>query len=88
MARPKVDQEVFHISLSSLVQSSSNPIYAGAYRDYDIAAILDTNLPRSLSTDHGKCGRCVEGSSPDRAGTGNSSEKMGKVNSPHAHLLR
>jgi len=41
MARPKVKQEIFLISVSTFVYCSSNPIYAGVCRVYDIAAILD-----------------------------------------------
>lgn len=58
--------------LEYFLYCSSNPIYAGAYRGYDIAAILDKNLPKSLATDHGKCDRSAGGSSIDCAGTGNS----------------
>lgn len=72
MARPKVEQEIFLISLSTYVYHSSIPIYAGAYRDFDIAAILDTDLPKNLATDCGKHGRSADGSSLDHAGTGNS----------------
>lgn len=47
----------------SFVYCSSNPIYAGAHRGYDTAAILDTNLPKTLATHHGKCGCSANGSS-------------------------
>lgn len=72
MARPKMEQEIFLFSLSTFVFHSSNPIHVRAYRCYDIAAILDTNLPKSLATDHGQRGCSADGSSLDPAGTGNS----------------
>lgn len=46
MARLQVEQETFPISLSTFVCFSSNPIFAGACRGYDIATFLDTNLPK------------------------------------------
>lgn len=67
MARPNVEQEIFLIVLSTFVYCSLNPIYAGAYRGYDVAAILDTNL----ATDRGKCGHSADGSSLDCADHGN-----------------
>lgn len=45
-----MELEFFLISLIIFVYCSSNPVYAGVYRGYDMAAFMDTNLPLAMGS--------------------------------------